>query len=156
MPDTQWVPSEYLSNVMLASSRGIRESSVKLDWNACQSYSTVSNRFSCFSSCSFRASSPPVNMGYAWPDASWLQMEQRRLGRMEQYSQASWECPIVPVTQFQEFLSTLLLLYLIGKGEGTFGSESQVHRLAHTNTLLIISLTHFCFFRPSFLRSHVL
>lgn len=75
---------------------------------------------SCFSSCSVKASSPSVNTGYTWPDASWIQMEQRRFGRMEQYSQASWECPRVSIIQLQEFLSTLLLLYLIGKGSGNF------------------------------------
>lgn len=73
----------------------------------------------CFSSCSLKAS-PSVNMGYTWPDASWIQMEQGRFGRMEQYSQASWEWPRVPIIQPQEFLSTLLLLCLIGKGSGNF------------------------------------
>lgn len=76
--------------------------------------------------------------------------------RMEKYSQASWECPRVPVIQLQEFLSTLLLLYLMGKSQRTLASESQVHELAHTDTLLLVSLTHSCFFRPDFLHSRIL
>ena len=101
---------------MLAGSRGIRESLGKRDWNVLHWASDSP----CSSSCSLRASSLPVNVGYVWPNASWIQMEQRRLGRMEKYSQASWECPRVPITQPQEFLSTSLLLYLMGKGSGKF------------------------------------
>lgn len=92
----------------------------------------------CSSSCSLTGSSLPVNVGNIWPNASWIQMERRRLGRMEKYSQASWECPRVPIIQPQEFLSTSLLLYLMGKGSGNFwlwkpGAEIGSHRyLAHS------------------------
>lgn len=53
------------------------------------------------------------------------------------YSQASWEGPRAPIIQLQEFLSTLFLLYLIGKGPGDFwlwkpGAQIGSHRhLAH-------------------------
>lgn len=69
----------------------------------------------CSSSCSLTGSSTPSKCGNTWLNASWIQMEQRRLGRMEKYSQASWECPRVPIIQPQEFLSTpCSLLHLMG------------------------------------------
>lgn len=102
------------------------------------------------------APSPTVNMDYSWPNASWIQMEQRRFGRMEKYSQASWEGPRVPVIQLQEFLSTLFLLYLIGKGPGDFwlwkpGAQIGSHRHLARSLWLTPAFSGLVFFTPLYI-----